>query len=100
MILEHAILNVRRGEEEAFEHALKEALPLIAASQGFIAIEVRPCLEQAGKYLLLVQWESLAAHTVGFRSSDRYAEWKRLLHGFYDPFPVVEHYGAPVAGKT
>lgn len=97
MILEHALLQVKPGLEKAFEQTIGEALPLIAATQGFLKLEVRPCVEANGKYLLLVQWETLEAHTHGFRGSKRYAEWKRLLHHFYEPFPLVEHYGAPVA---
>jgi heme-degrading monooxygenase HmoA len=50
--------------------------------------------------LLLVEWETLEAHTQGFRQSDRYAEWKQKLHHFYDPFPLVEHYGEPVAATV
>lgn len=42
--------------------------------------------------MLLVSWESLEDHTVGFRESEQYKEWKALLHHFYDPFPIVEHY--------
>ena len=44
------------------------------------------------RYLLLVQWQTLADHTVGFRGSTAYQDWKALLHAFYDPFPTVEHY--------
>jgi heme-degrading monooxygenase HmoA len=99
MILEHAILNVKAGEGAAFEAALGDALPLIKATPGFIRLEVKPCLETANRYLLLVEWQSLEAHTAGFRGSDRYPKWRALLHHFYDPFPVVEHYGdAVVAG--
>ena len=97
MVLEHAILNVRRGSESAFEETMREAQPLIAATPGFLGMEVRPCIETDGKYLLLVKWDSLEAHTRGFRGSERYAEWKRLLHHFYEPFPVVEHYGDVLA---
>jgi hypothetical protein len=43
-----------------------------------------------------VEWRELEDHTLGFRLSDRYEDWRRLLHRFYNPFPVVEHYGAPV----
>ena len=93
MILEHAILDVKPGESPAFLEALKEALPLISATPGFIGLEVRPCLETANRFVLLVQWETLEAHTVGFRTTERYKEWRALLHHFYDPFPVVEHYG-------
>ena len=97
MILEHALLSVKKGEENAFERAMREALPLISGTKGFIGIDVRPCLETRGLYLLLVKWETVAAHTEGFRGSDRYQEWKRRLHHFYEPFPRVEHYGVPIA---
>lgn len=96
MILEIAILDVKQGEAGAFESAMAEARPLIAATPGFLGLEVRRCLEQPGRYLLLVRWETVEAHTQGFRGSDRYAEWKRLLHHFYEPFPAVEHYAEPV----
>ena len=96
MILEHAILNVRPGQGPAFAQALKEALPLIGATPGFVDLEVRPCLETEGRYLLLVRWQKLEDHTVGFRGSDRYPPWRAKLHHFYDPFPVVEHYADPV----
>lgn len=94
MILEAAYLTLRPGTDAAFAEAMAAARPLIAASPGFRGIEVRPCLEQPGRYLLLVWWDRLEDHTEGFRGSDRYQDWKRLLHGFYDPFPVVEHFTA------
>jgi heme-degrading monooxygenase HmoA len=97
MILEHALLQVKPGHEDAFEQAMREALPLISATPGFLTLEVRPCLEAKGRYLLLVAWETLEAHTKGFRGSERYGEWKGRLHHFYEPFPLVEHYGAAVA---
>jgi heme-degrading monooxygenase HmoA len=96
LILEHAVLAVKPGQNAAFEVAMREAVPLIAASEGFLGIEVLPCIETPGRYLLLVKWTDVAAHEVGFRGSDRYQQWKALLHGFYAPFPVVQHYGASV----
>jgi heme-degrading monooxygenase HmoA len=95
MILEAAVLNVRTGEEAAFEAAVKTARPLIAASAGFRSMEVRRCIETPNRYLLLVAWEKLEDHTAGFRRSERYQEWRALLHHFYEPFPIVEHYAAP-----
>ncbi len=97
MIVEHAILNVKPGKAAAFEVALREALPLISATPGFLNLEVRPCLETPDRFLLLVQWSTLEAHTQGFRGSGRYPKWRALLHHFYDPFPTVEHYGEPIA---
>jgi len=49
-------------------------------------------MEVKGKYLLLVKWQTIEDHTVGFRQSSKYQEWKKQLHHFYDPFPVVEHF--------
>jgi heme-degrading monooxygenase HmoA len=96
MILESALLDVKPGEEAAFEAALKAARPLIAATPGFRSIAVRRCLETPNRYLLLVEWEKLEDHTVGFRRSARYEKWRALLHHFYDPFPRVEHFGGSV----
>lgn len=95
MILEHAILDVKPGEGPAFLSAMQQATPLIAATRGFLGLEVRPCLESADRFLLLVRWETLEDHTQGFRGSDRYGEWRAMLHHFYAPFPVVEHFGDP-----
>ena len=92
MILELAILDVRPAEEEAFEAAMREARPLIEATPGFAGIELRRCLEISNRYVLLVSWEKLEDHTMGFRQSDRYQAWRDLLHHFYDPFPTVQHY--------
>lgn len=96
MILEAAILTVRPDQDAAFAAALAQARPLIAATPGFEGIEVRPCVEQPRRYLLLARWERLTDHTEGFRRSKRYQEWKALLHHFYDPFPTVEHFGPSV----
>ena len=99
MILEAAILNVKIGQENAFEIAMKDAQSIIAASRGFQRIEVRACIEQPGRYLLLVWWERLEDHTEGFRGSARYQDWKARLHHFYEPFPTVEHYAQPIVAQ-
>ena len=96
MILEHAILNVKKGQGAAFEAALAKARPLLEATEGFQKMEVRPCIESKDRYLLLVWWSSVEAHTVGFRQSERYGPWREALHGFYEPFPTVQHYGKPL----
>lgn len=96
MIIEHALLQVRPGEEAAFEAAMAQAKPLIAASPGFQDIEVRPAIEKPGLYLLLVRWDSIAVHRDGFRTSDRYQQWRALLHPFYDPMPSVDYFEDPL----
>jgi heme-degrading monooxygenase HmoA len=97
MILESAILDVKPGQAQAFEAAMQKARPLIAATPGFVSIAVRRCIETADRYLLLVEWETLEAHTIGFRESPRYEEWRALLHHFYSPFPTVEHFAVDIA---
>ena len=92
MILEVATLDVRPGQEAAFEHAFAEASAIIASMPGYIAHELQRCVEKQNRYLLLVKWRALEDHTVGFRGSAEYQRWKALLHHFYDPFPVVEHF--------
>lgn len=92
MILEVAILNIRDGQSPEFEAAFKQASLIIASIPGYLSHEVHKCMETPNRYLLLARWEALEAHTVGFRGSPQYQEWKRLLHHFYDPFPTVEHY--------
>jgi heme-degrading monooxygenase HmoA len=96
LVLEAAVLNVVAGQEEAFEKAVEAATLLIAATPGFISIVVHRCIETTSRYLLLVQWSTLEDHTVGFRQSDRYEKWREALHHFYDPMPLVEHYGDPL----
>ena len=92
MILEVAVLNVRPGMSPAFEAAFRQASAIISAMPGYVSHEIQRCIEARDRYLLLVNWQTLEAHTVGFRHSPEYEQWKRLLHHFYDPFPTVEHY--------
>jgi heme-degrading monooxygenase HmoA len=92
MILEAVILNIKTGLEQDFEAAFKQASSIISSMNGYLSHELHRCIEVKGKYLLLVKWENLESHTVGFRNSAEYQEWKKLLHHFYEPFPTVEHF--------
>ncbi|HWV23929.1 MAG TPA: antibiotic biosynthesis monooxygenase [Thermomicrobiales bacterium] len=92
MILEVAMLDVRSGQESAFEDAFAEASSIISAMPGYIEYELQRCIEHPSRYILLVRWETLEDHTEGFRGSPQYQQWKALLHHFYDPFPTVEHF--------
>jgi len=92
MILEVAILDVIPGKEGEFQAAFEQASPIIASMKGYISHQLQRCIEKEHRYILLVNWETLEDHTIGFRGSEEYQEAKRLLHHFYDPFPNVEHY--------
>jgi heme-degrading monooxygenase HmoA len=108
MILEVALLNVHPQQTAEFEAAFTQAAPIIASMRGYVAHELQRCLEVPPRYVLLVRWQTLADHTIGFRASPQgdisaeYQEWRRLLHHFYDPFPTVEHFELvhPMQGHT
>lgn len=92
MIHEFARLHVIAGEESAFEAAFAEAQHIIATLPGFLGLNLYRELPAGRPYLLHVRWESVEAHREGFRQSPQYAQWKALLHHFYDPFPQVEYF--------
>ena len=92
MILEVALLDIKPGETELFETAFQQAQCIISSMAGYGGHQLQKCIEKENRYVLLVTWQTLEHHTKGFRGSDEYQTWKSLLHHFYDPFPVVEHY--------
>jgi len=92
MILEVAVLDVRTGREASFEAAFEQASAIISSMNGYVSHQLQRCLEKRNRYILLVNWQTLEDHTLGFRGSEEYQEWKKLLHHFYDPSPTVEHY--------
>jgi heme-degrading monooxygenase HmoA len=92
MILEVATLNIKNGLSSEFETSFQKAEVIISSMKGYISHQLKKCIEQDDKYILLVNWDSVEDHEIGFRQSNEYQEWKALLHHFYEPFPVVEHY--------
>jgi len=97
MVLEHALITVRPGTASDFESALREARAVIAASPGFLSLELHRGVESPGQFLLLVEWETVEDHMVGFRESDAFGRWRGLIGPFFDSPPVVEHF-TPVDG--
>lgn len=92
MVLEVATLNVRPGQEAAFEATFAEAKPILAGMKGFISLQLHKGVEHPSRYLLLVRWQTIEDHTVGFRQSPLFPRWKELLHHYYDPAPSIEHF--------
>lgn len=92
MILEVAVLQIIEGQQSDFERDYKTACQYISASKGYMTHSLRKCIEKDNQYILLVEWETLEDHTIGFRESALFKEWEKLLHHYYDPFPTVEHY--------
>ena len=92
MILEVADIRILPDREAEFEAALQVALDTIfPKAQGFLGHEVQHSIESPNRYLLLLRWESLEDHTVHFRGSALFTEWRRLVSGFFEQPPFVEH---------
>lgn len=95
MMLEHALLSIRPGEERAFEDSLREALPIIESAEGCFGAEVRRQAENDSIYLLLVRWSSIDAH-LAFRTADLFTTWRSLTHPYYRETPSVTHFHDPL----
>ena len=72
VVLEHALLSVRHGQETEFETAFARARPLIESTPGFRGLRISRSIESPSTYLLLVEWDTVEDHAEGFRGSDRY----------------------------
>lgn len=92
MILEHVHITVAPNKADAYLDAFDRARPLVQAQPGCHSCRLLPKLGAPGEFLLLIEWESRAHHTEGFRKSAEYPEWSRLLHPFYDVFPTVAYF--------
>jgi heme-degrading monooxygenase HmoA len=102
MVLERALIQVVAGQELEFERSLIEAREVIAKAAGFRSIRVLRGIESPQVYLLLIEWDSLEAHTEGFRGSQLFVQWRALIGPHFDGTPQVEHYtplrqGSPTA---
>ena len=92
MVVEHAELTVEAGREAEFQEVFGKAREVLAEADGFRWAELLRCEERPRTYLLLVGWESVEAHTVGFGESGRFSRWRALVGPFFAEPPAVEHY--------
>ena len=95
MIVESALITVRDGSQSAFEAAFPEAEKFLTASPGHLGHHLRRSIESPTRYLLTVEWRTLADHTEGFRGSPAFASWRAVIGPFFAVPPVVEHFEDP-----
>jgi len=99
MILEIADIRVLPGTGAEFEQAAQRGLTTVfPKAQGFLGHEIRHSIESPDRYVLLLQWEKLEDHTVTFRGSPLFAEWRGLVSAFFAQAPHVEHFS--LAGSS
>jgi quinol monooxygenase YgiN len=98
MITEIAQIDVKPGMEAEFEAGVKIAAPLFKRAKGCRAMELRRSVEKPARYRLFVAWETVENHTVDFRGSEDFQEWRKLVaHCFASP-PEVEHVAQVLRG--
>jgi heme-degrading monooxygenase HmoA len=98
MIIEIAQIDVKPGMENDFEAGVKNAVPLFKRAKGCKGMVLQRSYEKQARYRLFVQWETLENHTVDFRGSADFQEWRKLVgHCFASP-PEVEHVREVVKG--
>ena len=92
MVLEIADFAVLPGTEEEFAAAVREGVRYVSDTPGFRNARLTRGVELPGRFVLLIEWDSLEAHTVGFRESENYPRWRELITPFFDGAPRVEHF--------
>jgi len=93
MILELADISIQPGQNAAFEEAIQQGLQtVISKAQGFEGFKVNRCIESPNRYILQIFWTTLENHTVDFRSSPAFAQWRAIVGPFFASPPVVEHF--------
>jgi heme-degrading monooxygenase HmoA len=91
MFWEIAQIEVKPGQEAAFEAAVGQAVPLFKNSRGCKGVKLHRSVENPSRYRLVVDWQTVEDHTVHFRGSENFQEWRRLVGGFFASPPAVEH---------
>jgi heme-degrading monooxygenase HmoA len=93
MILELADIRIQPGQNAAFEEAIGRGLKtVIGQAKGFNGFKVNRGIESRERYILQIFWSTLEDHTVGFRESPAFAQWRAIVGPFFAGPPTVEHF--------
>jgi heme-degrading monooxygenase HmoA len=91
MIIESASIVIKPGMEQQFEAGFRQAVPIFQRARGCVSLQLQREVGQALAYRLQVHWRTLEDHTIHFRGSDDFQEWRRLVGPCFDSPPVVTH---------
>jgi heme-degrading monooxygenase HmoA len=93
MILEIADIRIHAGQQAAFDEAIQRGLAtVISQARGYRGFKVNKGVEQPERYVLMIFWETLEDHTVHFRQSPAFGEWRAIVGPFFAAPPQVEHF--------
>jgi quinol monooxygenase YgiN len=94
MVTEIAVFQAVPGKEDAFAQSIMRGIEVVKRDPGCRSVSVHRCIEDPARFLLVVAWDSLEAHTEGFRKSPLFAEWRSHINGLFLDSPAVHHYQA------
>jgi heme-degrading monooxygenase HmoA len=100
MVLEIADIAVLPGTEEEFADAVREGIRYVSDTPGFRTARLTRGVETHSRFVLLIEWDSIEAHTVGFRQSENFTRWRGLIGPFLDGEPRVEHFDEVALTKS
>ena len=92
MVLEVALIDVLPGREEEFAAAYRQGRPILAGTPGCRSVRMTRGFESPSRFVLLVEWDSVAAHRENFRGPERFQRWRGFIGPFFAAPPVVEHF--------
>lgn len=98
MIIEHAEINVTPGREDEFVAVFPQARAILGEADGFRWAELHRGVERTSTFLLLVGWDTLEAHTEGFRGGELFTAWRAMIGPFFSEQPKVEHFASVTRG--
>lgn len=93
MILELADIRIQAGQQAAFDEAVQRGVnTVISKAKGFKGYKINKGIESPERYILQIFWETLENHTVDFRESPAFADWRAIVGPFFAGPPAVEHF--------
>ena len=93
MILELADIRIQPGQQAAFDEAIKRGVEtVVSKAKGFQGYRVNKGIESPERYILQIFWATLENHTVDFRQSAAFADWRAIVGPFFAAPPAVEHF--------
>ena len=93
MILELVDIRIQPGQQAAFDEAIERAVSTVASkAKGFRGFKINKGIENPERYILQIFWDTLENHTVDFRGSPAFTEWRAIVGPFFAAPPVVEHF--------
>jgi heme-degrading monooxygenase HmoA len=92
MVLEVTLIDVVDGQQEQFVAGYRAAVTHLRTTPGCRSVRMTQGIESPTRFVLLVEWDSVAAHEDNFRATERFTNWRAPISPFFANPPHVEHF--------